>query len=1202
MPLTSVSNDTFYLEEIEAPKGYELVVKELIKVHIKPEWDGENEKYVINPEIVIGEDNIEEDDEDSTEDGETATRPSNSINVKWKNNNVIITDSYNYGAIQGKSDVGGIIGGVKGDVIIAGCHNMLNENKDNVVVATDGNAGGIIGCSLMNTKEDMAELEECTNETDIRGLQGSYANVGGIIGNAITQIEVTNCENSGLITATTTTGSSYSSKAYNSAGGIIGATYYKAIVDGCTSTGEIHSSGNAGGILGATSFMGNKDILGFYTENIYLEINNCTVKDVYVVYNDSKNPGITANEHSAGIVGCTEALQSVITNCKVESTILAGGSKSEGWNLGNGNTAGICGMFYGDEFIAYNNVVDKCEIYGQCHSAGILASKGVYHSYEGNLSSLIKDMRIDINDCHVYGGKIFSSSKKAAGILGDSDIYGTESMEVNINNCSVQKDDNDKGTEINANSEMASGIYGGAYLDDITAIIDLNNNIVDGATIKRGSNGGSNNGPDVSGICAGFWSTNGAITNINISNCQVLNSELSNNNNNGYTPNTAGILSNTYLQGQAEVKIDGCKVKNVNINAAEGATAGIFAQTWGYNGEVYMNDNEVEDLTIKYLNETLNGASSSGGIMGSNYAFGLSMDNNIVKHITIINGPGNMGGLVGYSSYAGIQITNSKCIGKKVGENVECSRLVPLKSNNVVGGIIGGFNGCDPYSHFEDVIIKNVECSDMEILDPNGGRITNWGLGDAFHSFGSIIGNSYTDRSIDINNVIVSNINANLYSSGQTLTSGRYLLGGFAGGIVGSGHVNIDNVAVSNISIDSNRGGVSGFIEDLTVGANISNVNVDNCKLNVIDEYYGIGKSNDVSGFIGVMADTNNNSCKIHDININDVEIEITGNTSNDKYVSEGCATGLIGCNITEDVDIKDIIINNISIISNYNEKRTVSGAVGIVYGNMNIDNIALDNATLTVNIPHGKSNTNRKAHIGGIVAVNCSEKGLSIKDSKVNNIEMNNSCIDAITGGMVAVSIANEERSISYNEKVLVNGKLSISDSEVNNITANGNYAVGGILGSGIAKINNVIVKNPKITAITEYEEVEPNGTAGGAVAIAVEGSELSNITVTSDKDDEEYGVSSDYLAGGICAINSGDSLTGSKVENIVVRTTQEIIEEEFPNVGGEGEEEELIQNKDLSQSCADAVQARSWNAYINTIISNVKVIVGADEKIIGE
>lgn len=116
----------------------------------------------------------------------------------------------------------------------------------NVVVAGTITGATYVGGIAGMIKYEGTVITNCTNKATITGKE----DVGGIVGYVEQEPTISDCENTGFITATSSTG--------GCAGGIVGFTYASLTMSGCVNNGNVYatqstSSRYAGGLLGCAS-------------------------------------------------------------------------------------------------------------------------------------------------------------------------------------------------------------------------------------------------------------------------------------------------------------------------------------------------------------------------------------------------------------------------------------------------------------------------------------------------------------------------------------------------------------------------------------------------------------------------------------------------------------------------------------------------------------------------------------------------------------------------------------------------------------------------------------------------------------------------------------------------------------------------------------------------------------------------------------
>ena len=151
--------------------------------------------------------------------------------------NVRIENCVNEAVLNGEKDVGGIIGLADGryeqSVTLLNCTNRGKVNGGSYHV------GGIVGSA------DGTVISSCINEGAVTGtyddnIQLGNRGVGGIVGNAVDEVELTDCRNSGDIVA----------PQQEWVGGIAGRLHQGSSVNGCTNSGAIQGGDHTGGIVG----------------------------------------------------------------------------------------------------------------------------------------------------------------------------------------------------------------------------------------------------------------------------------------------------------------------------------------------------------------------------------------------------------------------------------------------------------------------------------------------------------------------------------------------------------------------------------------------------------------------------------------------------------------------------------------------------------------------------------------------------------------------------------------------------------------------------------------------------------------------------------------------------------------------------------------------------------------------------------------
>ena len=159
--------------------------------------------------------------------------------IVGKNNGGIISNCTSSVDITGSvdSNVGGIVGSSESGTI----ENCCNTGSINVTGSVDSNVGGIVGLAGNPNGRVTVTVENCENTGNVYVTAvKSKGLIGGIVGRANGGSTVSNCRNSGGISA---------NKEGNSiTGGIVGDNY--GAISRCNNTGAVSADGATGGVAG----------------------------------------------------------------------------------------------------------------------------------------------------------------------------------------------------------------------------------------------------------------------------------------------------------------------------------------------------------------------------------------------------------------------------------------------------------------------------------------------------------------------------------------------------------------------------------------------------------------------------------------------------------------------------------------------------------------------------------------------------------------------------------------------------------------------------------------------------------------------------------------------------------------------------------------------------------------------------------------
>lgn len=684
------------------------------------------------------------------------------------------------------------------------------------------------------------------------------------------------------------------------------------------------------------------------------------------------------------------------------------------------------------------------------------------YSRTGGIISVARDADLIVDSCTVKN--INAQTKWFAGII--SDAYDeTKTKTIEIKNCKIS-------------DFIAEGYDIGEF---ISLCQNYNSLKISNSTIKD-SEGYSQNSAlmkDLSSIneiivenviAKNITMSDGIISlvrgkceNIDISNCFIKNSDLSNNS----SSNVAGIIGE--IQGATKINIDRCGVSETKIGNSKnyGEVAAIVGMSSGELSisNCYATNNELMAYSgtvagiIGYQTGKLDirncktegckiSSTDTGGIIALfsgkeiNIENCKSLNNNIAS---TRNDPGGIAGEI----WGNNSIKISKCTSQDNiitltnGYSSSAGGILGLSHNDieiseciVSGGSIEDFsnesscwaNGILGYGTSGGTITK-CNVSNIEKLKSSGGGATG---------IGTIYGT--------IENCTVKNITE---ISGSTIVSG-----------IGAFCESISDCVVedSNISGKEQVGGIIGYTPS---NKNLSNNTVRRCKIEKTDSSMG-----NIGGIAGTLSGSEGSDESWFNNN-NVYDTDIIMNSTNIKYALIG---GLVGYHGQYDRTVKNSTANNVNLI--VKKPESVTGTL----------------ATPSFN------EENTSFVVGGIVGL---AKG---------NVD---SCL------FVGSSITSELDSFfGMGGIVGVGADKEISNCTVDNSTITGDSGIGGICSVAAQKITNCEFKNSTIEATGDYiggiQGIAGAKTETANWATEMNGCKVTNSTIkapiSTDKDDEHY------------------------------------------------------------------------------------------------
>lgn len=1074
--MESSGTDTYYIKEVLAPDGYDLI-DEYIKVKIKKSWDGANSKYVLNSNNSDTSDSSNEDSNKSDESGEKAEVGTGANytfvetdGVTWLANKAIVMDSVNNGKIiAGYINASGIIAKTN---CIVDVESSINKGE----IEAGENAAGILAEAERKDENTTIDVNECTNDGVIKIVPKSDIILGsasGLVSYSKAKTTITNSTNNANVVGTIATSA-----------GIIANMEDELYINNCKNTGAIESYDIASGILG--KFLNRSKtatIVGTTNEGNITGVNQTAgivslVNSQKLVVEDSKNykADITArgSTPSGGIVAMT-ASDIEIKNCSVEESTIMGNTGTESGILGYAGEVIIGGQ---NEVPTFVNVelcsVKKINITGLSGVKAAIVGK-ILDNGAGIKTAIIKDCTTEdvsivsgsdsavksdslvagfiqkvtdltIDNCDVKN----SSIKVESNGLYDSGIVAGMIMQNNATDCSTYISNCDV-ENVNVSSN-ASGHMGGivgfikgagsAYKSPITI---SNCNLKDTEIITK------NSYADVAGIVVKALDTKA----VSIDDCDITDSKLEANAT--YSNDlkvTSGIVG--IIESSEKIEIENCDVNSSSIETITGKVAGIASEikTTASDYGIQLENCNVVNSQILGDGENI-GTCRSAGIAGQTFGSNINIKDCNVKSTdeskkVTISGRGMMGSMIAYTEQS-VKLENSNA------NNVE---IISSGTGETVGGAFGIVGTIDAKkSKFENINIVN-------------GSET-----------GGFIG--YSGKDVSINESTFNNIGIEVNAYAKSTTGGII---GIANKSFTSNGNTYEYITVSaNDNSSCSVGGIAGYMAQTATMSDdtIAHINVTNTRSSTYVYTGGVAG-------ISITVDMTNE------------------NISNINVVSNCSAGGIIGVgsiSVNDNEDGSAMSINNISIKSeNKDVPVTIGGIVGIYASNGNLNNININELTMSTSCP--------QTRIGGIAGIinnipvsNCHITGATISSTyDGGNIS---STIDNHVGGVIGISTGGSisNCSVSGSSVNAKNGAVggivggsnsNITDSPVNNTTVGcSNYGyVGGILGHDNG---NLKIANSNVTGATIENNGGNTGGIAGYAAGTVQYSNLTNTNITA-------------------------------------------------------------------------------------------------------
>ena len=1014
----------------------------------------------------------------------------------------------------------------------------INTSVDNV--------GGLVG----HTKErSLAVFRDCINEANI-SVDGS--NAGGIVGCSLGAINVVNSQNKGEVSATT----------YN-AGGLIGCAEPKSY------TPEFVQAGYDSTSKVISIVVKNEIISGKY--NLRLEKVDETKEAnllngaKFNIYDSSKNL-IEEYENvpfKDGVLELPKTINSLvpdvyylkeveepngyrkITNEYIRIEIPKGWNyDTEEYTVNSAKATSLSEEEFNEDIVNKKDEVGSGEIYNG-------TSTGVTWVVDN----------VNILENSKNEGRINSENLNAAGFLG----RGKATITI--------KDSTNEG-EVNTKIGNAAGMVGQAENEDgkISKLYVENSNN-NGIINQTGEGEGSE-----------LYTTAGIVARVE------SNVEINNTNNYGAITAKANAVSGMIgLSYSNSVMLDTC-VNSGNV-LTEGVNDSLNANAGGMIAKNFMvmqkNSNEPrknnEKTVLKNCSNIaeVTGNTHSGGMIGTSNVTKVEVSNCTTEnsHINVKNG--DIGGIIGTAFVEEVNITdctiNNNVIsnmgneeeitnGKAGGiigshqagnENITAASTLYLTINNceiidteinskqdtggIVGSIIVGNHEKAGVSINECSVINLTSKTQAKDVYANSAGI----IGTIFHVKDATITNSYVESSnitlttnanrangniagiCALNHVCIEDIDSKLIIKDCNVNSSNinadYITGGSnasaIAAIANAENILIENTDVTDVKLKSKGSNTAGIIATENRLAQetgmlvVNNCNIDN--LNVENECAGNEFYTVTSGLVGVSGAGGNGISKIQNCSVINSTISGMGhNTAGAIGVIDGSAN-------IDNIELKNTNISSTATYEEFNDKSITAGILATMLNRE--DTVLMSNCTVNECEIKGKG-----IIIGGIVGWNY--KNIELENCKLlsssitDELNIDNSDIEASRGGIIGV---------------LSNGSLNMVDCSVSNTEISGVASnIGGFAGYA-KKIENIDrCKFENSTIIMDLPTNISIGSVGGFIGSSdnfsektIQNSSIIDVNIQTNEGEENDKVE----IGGIFGYVKGDlTLSDNTIDNI--------------------------------------------------------------------
>ena len=449
------------------------------------------------------------------------------------------------------------------------------------------------------------------------------------------------------------------------------------------------------------------------------------------------------------------------------------------------------------------------------------------------------------------------------------------------------------------------------------------------------------------------------------------------------------------------------------------------------------------------IDYTTNDSYTSGLLAGR-----IQGNNNIIDGITITNSNISnddtlSGGLIGFASPSGT-----------------ASGSASISNINILNTDISGGFSLTNYGNGGLIATANNFTLDIDNINLDVD-VTSTSTSNAGGLIGSVIGTS----TLDVDDINISNSTIEVLGNDNSLGAG-----GLIGLLNGNDHT-FNNSSITNTTITSqaHSGGVIGYANGSSDSLSIDTLSITSSDIlsTVEDDTSGAG------GVIGVLND--------YDASLSNIDVSATITASNNAN-----AGGLIAVSTSSsslDVD-QTHISNTIITISGTDTSLGAGGMIGLLNGdNHTFDDVSVNQTVIT-----------SSAISGGLIGYANETNGqLSISDIEVLNSNISSSVSGTSTGIGGIIAFAS-----GYN--------LDINDATVSSIIQSNASNAGGVIGF----INNTATSNLSQITITQ-STINSDATSGNNASGGIIGLVNGDGHTLSDIDINQSNITGDSSIGGV-------------------------------------------------------------------------------------